>query len=290
MKTNGKYEVIARIAGPGLVLVALFAMVLASSIAGRAQSSATSPAVPAATPAKVAPPSQAAQPAAPAQRRPRGNHEGIQVHGHWTIEVRNPDGKLVSHTEFENSLVQPNGPESLTALLAGFAVPGGYRVRLASSPVKDIGPCTGTGQEGTDEWCVLVGSLISPEPAAFGDNFSQCGGTAFSSPNGSTYPITAAGPCFPLSISASVSTGSLTFTGTAVANTAVNITDVFLDPLVCPYSVGSVAGGATASPSSCATSSGAYPYQGLTHASLPTAVTISAAGQFISVNVQLSFM
>jgi hypothetical protein len=286
MKTNGKHEVIARIAGPGLVLASLLAMVLASSIAGRAQSSTTSPVVPAAAPTKAVP---AVQPAAPAKRQPGGNHEGIHVHGHWTIEVRNPDGRLVSHTEFENSLVQLYGAESLTALLAGYAVPGGYRVRLASDSVKDTGPCTGTGQEGTDDWCVLVGSLISPEPAAFGDNFSQCGGTGFSSPNGSTYPITATGPCFPLSISTSGSAGSLTFMGTAVASTAVNVTDVFLDPLVCPYLVSAVVGGAAASPNSCATGSGAYPYQGLTHATLPTAVTISAAGQFISVNVQLSF-
>jgi hypothetical protein len=33
-----------------------------------------------------------------------GQHEGIKVHGHWTIEVRNPDGALVAHREFENSL------------------------------------------------------------------------------------------------------------------------------------------------------------------------------------------
>ena len=47
MKTNGQHEVIARIAGTGLVLATLLALVLASSIAGRAQSSAASPAVPA---------------------------------------------------------------------------------------------------------------------------------------------------------------------------------------------------------------------------------------------------
>ena len=67
MKTNGKHEVIARIAGPGLVLAALLAMVLASSIAGRAQASATSPAAPAAAPAKAAPAAQ------PRNRRRRLN-------------------------------------------------------------------------------------------------------------------------------------------------------------------------------------------------------------------------
>lgn len=33
-----------------------------------------------------------------------GSHEGIKVHGHWTIEVRNPNGAMVRHVEFENSL------------------------------------------------------------------------------------------------------------------------------------------------------------------------------------------
>src|SRR5713226_6208411 len=33
-----------------------------------------------------------------------GQKEGIKVHGHWTIDVRNPDGTLVTHREFENSL------------------------------------------------------------------------------------------------------------------------------------------------------------------------------------------
>jgi hypothetical protein len=43
-----------------------------------------------------------------------GSHEGIKVHGHWTIEVRNPDGTLVTHREFENSYV---GGSFLPALL-----------------------------------------------------------------------------------------------------------------------------------------------------------------------------
>jgi hypothetical protein len=34
-----------------------------------------------------------------------GPQEGIKVHGHWTIEVSNPDGRVVSHREFENGLV-----------------------------------------------------------------------------------------------------------------------------------------------------------------------------------------
>jgi hypothetical protein len=39
---------------------------------------------------------------------PRGQSDGIKVHGHWTIEVRNPDGTLAKHSEFENSLATPS--------------------------------------------------------------------------------------------------------------------------------------------------------------------------------------
>lgn len=65
----------------------------------------------------------------------RGAHEGITVHGHWTIEVRNPDGSVVRHVEFENSLdpgfslpnptagqppiVEPGGAAYLSGVLSG---------------------------------------------------------------------------------------------------------------------------------------------------------------------------
>jgi hypothetical protein len=38
------------------------------------------------------------------EEREDGPHEGIKVHGHWVIDVRNPDGSLVTHHEFENAL------------------------------------------------------------------------------------------------------------------------------------------------------------------------------------------
>jgi hypothetical protein len=49
-----------------------------------------------------------------------GSHEGIKVHGHWTIEVRNPDGAVVTHREFENSLVANSGSTVMANILACF--------------------------------------------------------------------------------------------------------------------------------------------------------------------------
>jgi hypothetical protein len=34
----------------------------------------------------------------------QGTSDGITVHGHWTIDVKNPDGRVASHHEFENAL------------------------------------------------------------------------------------------------------------------------------------------------------------------------------------------
>lgn len=64
--------------------------------------------------------------------------EGIKVSGHWTIEVRETDGKLVSHTEFENALAV-NGQESLARFLARDKTPGLWSINLIGSTGNE--PC-----------------------------------------------------------------------------------------------------------------------------------------------------
>jgi len=56
---------------------------------------------------------QSARPAPPAG----GLAEGIQVHGHWRIVVRNRDGSVASRHEFDNALVDETIP--LRALMGG---------------------------------------------------------------------------------------------------------------------------------------------------------------------------
>ena len=46
--------------------------------------------------------------------------EGIKVHGHWTIEVRGPDGRLVERRQFENALVPATGANSVASALFHF--------------------------------------------------------------------------------------------------------------------------------------------------------------------------
>jgi hypothetical protein len=67
-----------------------------------------------------------------------GVSEGIQVHGHWVIEVRNPDGTLATRREFENDLEQPNGAFFLMELLATRATAGNWKVYLGG---PSDGPC-----------------------------------------------------------------------------------------------------------------------------------------------------
>jgi hypothetical protein len=59
----------------------------------------------------------------------RPGREGIKVHGYWVIDVRNADGSLAEHHEFENSLVTP-GNNFLAEMLGGFLVPGGLVVEF----------------------------------------------------------------------------------------------------------------------------------------------------------------
>lgn len=78
----------------------------------------------------------------PAAEEPKkkGAGEGIQVHGHWTIEVKDPDGKVAVHREFENSLIgAPYGASTLGELLLGYVVNGGFAIILLEAPTAGGG-------------------------------------------------------------------------------------------------------------------------------------------------------
>lgn len=66
----------------------------------------------------------------------------ITVHGHWTIDVYDPDGGRVSHHEFRNAL-QPAGAANLARLLGKVYSPGQWELLLYSSP--GAGNCSPAG-------------------------------------------------------------------------------------------------------------------------------------------------
>jgi len=64
--------------------------------------------------------------------------DGIKVHGHWTVDVRNADGSLASHNEFENACAQCG--EALVPLLAKQGSIVRWRVRAGST--NSASPCS----------------------------------------------------------------------------------------------------------------------------------------------------
>ncbi len=55
--------------------------------------------------------------------------EGIKVHGHWTIEVKNPDGTLAERREFDNSLTSIGG-QTLSRVMGRLDSVGMWQIQL----------------------------------------------------------------------------------------------------------------------------------------------------------------
>jgi len=319
MKTNEKHEVVARIARRSLVLVGLLVAALCFAGPSGAQSSvgsAPSPAVKSADAAVSQPQAPPSGPQAPGSAataksaalsekdsasQAKGQHEGITVHGHWTIEVRNPDGTVVTHREFENAL-QPGGYGPLAALIAGNSSSaglfigldmkaaavdkGGYGAGLVAR-IDDYktagGPCfTGNTQQGFG--CLITTTVLGPvSQVTCSGGVSACSTTL--SPNAPT--LTA--------INAYNGNG-IQLSGTASAGFSSTISDVETFLYTCDNTV---------SPQGCSTLSG-YPSVPLTDVVIfterdldgNTAAGAAAgdpmpvpviAGQTVSVTVVISF-
>ncbi len=103
------------------------------------------------------------------QSAPKGRQEGITVHGYWTIEVKNPDGKVTERREFENHVVL-YGEGILEGLLSGNIVPGGWTILLAGNSSNSSTQCT----ESTFSICALAGAVLE-QGANYGSfNLSNC--------------------------------------------------------------------------------------------------------------------
>jgi hypothetical protein len=101
-----------------------------------------------------------------------GKHDGIKVHGHWTIEVRNPDRTLVTHREFENSLVSS---PLLSSLLSRTNSVGYWTIQI-SGGVGGSGICSFNG---TASDCVIAeaGQGAQSSPFEFNTLVVSTGGT-----------------------------------------------------------------------------------------------------------------
>ena len=68
-------------------------------------------------------------------KKPGGLTEGLTVHGHWVIDVRNPDGTLAAHRDFENAY---QGGNLLAILMARQSSTGLWAVFLNGSNSQPI--------------------------------------------------------------------------------------------------------------------------------------------------------
>lgn len=130
-------------------LLAVMALGIAGISQAQAQSGSTKPAP--ASPKAAAP---ASQTTASSRSTGKGLGASIKVHGHWVIEIKNPDGKVVTHREFENSLspgftmeglTLPGGASLLSALMSGqtMLTPPAWAILLEgpSFPNATNSPC-----------------------------------------------------------------------------------------------------------------------------------------------------
>ncbi len=195
--------------------------------------------------------SKSSHPATPATReQPSGTpHEGIKVHGHWTIVVRNADGSVASRHEFENALFVGAGDALLTAILSRSASVGHWGVEL-DGPTGSR-PCNLAGLPTLCEVIEPNGNQLSG--AEIFQNLTL-------QPTGTPVPT------------------GLVLTGSAKSTNGGQVTRVGTDIGICPANV---------APSSCTPGSGGS-IQGLTSHGLTTPINVQA-GQTIDVSVVISF-
>lgn len=195
---------------------------------------------------------QAAGPARSAARVSEpGSGEGIHVHGHWTIVVRNPNGAVAFRTEFENALEPTAGTSLLARLLA--------RQVSLSAWIIEIG-------RNTQSW--------SPCFEYNTKNFSPC---YIAEPG--TPVINSQSRNLTLAVSADGKTLSLA--GSVVAEQDAAIDLVGTDAVSCEPTYAPAGGPSTMCPSG-------YHQGPLTRAGLPAPVNVTT-GQTIQITVVISF-
>jgi hypothetical protein len=80
--------------------------------------------------------------------------DAIQVHGRWIIDVRNPDGTLASHHDFQNALL-PSGQQLLSYLISKGSSIITWDIRLRANNTDPTGPCPPSPTN--DSSCYIAG-------------------------------------------------------------------------------------------------------------------------------------
>ncbi len=196
-------------------------------------------------------------------------HQGLKVHGHWVINILNPDGTQVQHHEFENSL-EGSAQGFLVGLLSGYMVPGDWMIVLGAQ--SGNGPCTATY-----EYCGIVHNAATYPAQGYCNSYYCTGSTLNYTYN---FGTDFAGPY------------SIVLSGTITANETGTIGSVFTLLNTCANiaysSTANPSSIETSSPATCVTQTAQQPWYGpFTDTNItPIAVT---DGQLIQAIVTITF-
>ncbi len=130
--------------------------------------------------------------------------QGIHIHGHWIIDVKNPDGTLAQHHEFDNAPLQ-GGATFLMSFLTGSASFASWGIALYNT--NAVTPICGTS---TTNYCLIAQSLaVEPGESLCQSNYMVCQVGIATAYNDSSAPYT------------------LTLSGNMTASNAGSINEVF---------------------------------------------------------------
>jgi hypothetical protein len=196
----------------------------------------------------------------------RPSRGGITVHGHWIIDVLDPDGTVVTQREFDNAITQ-SGRGFIARVLARTNYLSPWEIELGSSTGN--GPCAGAYFGGVPNnsscWIVDVGI----EPLAYAASYLAV------FPTGTTTVGGAGG-------------AQVILTGRITALTAGEINRVATHRTLCP--LGNPSPYATTTDSCLYTGPGeVFTSHDLTAAQGPGAPLPVTAGQIVQVTVTVSF-
>jgi hypothetical protein len=230
------------------------------------------------------------------QSVPQGRHEGITVHGHWSIEVRNTDGTLASRQAFDNELMD-SGAQLLGNLLSGTVSPAGWGLHIFGTnptqvPASQPGPC-GAGAMS------LNGTAFGfvPNPGTVFCSLYEAGtssGAAICSQGiPTTFCTLTRTPAIGTAVIANSGKVAITLSGTFPALNPGYVGGVASDLLICMGNLPtSNAGLASYSASTCMTGLPAGEFgetNFFTGTLLSSPVQITAGGQTVAVTLTLSF-
>jgi hypothetical protein len=197
-------------------------------------------------------------------------NQGVKMHGHWIIDVKNPDGSLVEHRDFENAL-EGGGQGFLIGLMSGYLIPGNYMIVMG--PQSGNGACVATFQ-----WCGIVTSLTTYPGAGYCGSY-YCGTGLTVTPNLGSSGLSS-GP-FSLVLAGSI-TANQTGTIGSVYSLISTCANIGYSTTVNPTAM------ETSSPVSCVSQTSPEPWYGPLSQANITPVSVNS-GQIVQVTVTITF-